>query len=117
MSLVDEHPIPAGLTAHVESILYAAAEPATVSALATALDSSVQDIELALDELGALCQSRGIRVQRHGNEVQLVTAPESSERIQKFLGLEATNRLSSAALETPIESASQTQIGRPPPAT
>lgn len=100
MSLVDEHPIPAGLTAHVESILYAAAEPATVGALSTALDSSVQDIELALDELGALCQSRGIRVQRHGNEVQLVTAPESSERIQKFLGLEATNRLSSAALET-----------------
>ena len=41
-----------------------------------------------------------MRLQRQGNKVQLVTAPEAAERIQRFLGLESTNRLSTAALET-----------------
>jgi segregation and condensation protein B len=88
------------LSAQVESILYAAGEPASISAIATALDVSSQDVETALDELSTQCHGRGVRLQRHGNEVQLVTAPEVAERIQKFLGLEATNRLSTAALET-----------------
>ncbi|MCL5999369.1 MAG: SMC-Scp complex subunit ScpB [Chloroflexi bacterium] len=96
----DTHPITPVLSAQIESILYAAGEPASISAIAAALDASSQDIETALDELNVQCQSRGIRLQRHGNEVQLVTAPEVAERIQKFLGLEATNRLSTAALET-----------------
>jgi segregation and condensation protein B len=105
MSSADAHtpptPAPAlSLAAQVESILYAAGEPAAISAIAAALDVSLQDVESALDELSAHFQLRGIRLQRHGNEVQLVTAPENAERIQKFLGLEATNRLSSAALET-----------------
>lgn len=91
---------PQSLVTQVESILYAVAEPATITALASALDASVQDIEQALIELSDSCQSRGVRIQRHGNEVQLITAPEFADRIQKFLGLEATNRLSSAALET-----------------
>jgi segregation and condensation protein B len=88
------------LIAQIESILYAAGEPASISAIATALDTSQQDIEIALEELSTQYMARGVRVQRHGNEVQLVTAPEAAERIQKFLGLEATNRLSTAALET-----------------
>ena len=88
------------LAAQIESILYVAGEAASINAIATALDVSQQDVESAIDELSLQCQVRGVRVQRHGNEVQLITAPEVSERIQKFLGLEATNRLSSAALET-----------------
>jgi segregation and condensation protein B len=100
MSLGDAQKIPPALVTQVESILYAASEPASLSAIATALETSTQDVELALEELSRQCQSRGVRVQRHGNEAQLVTAPEAAERIQKFLGLEATNRLSTAALET-----------------
>lgn len=91
---------PQSLVTQVESILYAVAEPATITALAAALDATTQDVEQAIVELSDNCLSRGVRIQRHGNEVQLVTAPEFAERIQKFLGLEASNRLSSAALET-----------------
>ena len=100
MSLAEAQPISPALVVQVESILYAAGEPASISDIATALETSTQDIELALEELSRQCQTRGVRVQRHGNEAQLVTAPEIAESIQKFLGLEATNRLSTAALET-----------------
>ena len=100
MSSGDARSIEPALVGQVESILYVAGEPATIGAIATALDVSPQDVEIALEELGAQCQSRGVRIQRHGNEVQLVTAPETAERIQRFLGIEAANRLSSAALET-----------------
>ena len=100
MSVEASQSISPALVAQVEGILYAAGEPASISAMATALETSTQDIELALEELAKQCKSRGVRVQRHGNEAQLVTAPETAERIQKFLGLEAANRLSTAALET-----------------
>ncbi len=100
MSLAQEQTIPPALVSQVESILYAAGEPASISAIAEALETSTQDIELALEALSRQCQTRGVRVQRHGNEAQLVTAPETAEHIQRFLGLEAINRLSAAALET-----------------
>lgn len=88
------------LPAQVESILYAAGEPAAIAAIATALDVSAQDVETSLEELATACASRGVRLQRLGNRVQLVTAPETAERVQRFLGLESANRLSTAALET-----------------
>lgn len=88
------------LPSQIECLLYAAGEPVQITQLATALDTSAKDIENALDELHALCETRGMRIQRQGNKLQMVTAPEMAERVQKFLGLEATNRLSTAALET-----------------
>jgi segregation and condensation protein B len=88
------------LAAQLESLLYAAGEPAALSALAAALDATPGEVEAALEELSAQYQARGIRLQRLGNRVRLATAPEMAERIQKFLGLEETNRLSQAALET-----------------
>jgi segregation and condensation protein B len=88
------------LASQLEAVLYAAGEPATLGALAVALDVTPSQIEAALEELTAQYRVRGIRVQRQGNRVQLVTAPELAERIQKFLGLEEVNRLSSAAMET-----------------
>ncbi len=100
MSLTEPSATQNRLVAQLESLLYAAGEPASITAIATALDASPQDIETALETLGEQCLSRGVRVQRHGNEVQLVTAPETAEKIQKFLGLAANNRLSTAALET-----------------
>lgn len=88
------------LAAQLEALLYAAGEPATLAALTTALDATPSEVEAALEELTSLYAVRGIRVQRNGNRVQLVTAPEIAERVQKFLGLEEINRLSSAAMET-----------------
>ena len=88
------------LAGELEALLYAAGEPASLSALATALDATASEVEAVLEELTAQYAVRGIRMQRSGNKVQLVTAPELAAKIQKFLGLEEINRLSSAALET-----------------
>ncbi len=95
-----ETPVQLSLAAQLESLLYVASEPATLNALAAALDATPGEIEAALEELSAQYQARGIRLQRLGNRVRLTTAPEMAERIQKFLGLEEVNRLSQAALET-----------------
>lgn len=95
-----ETPVQLSLAAQLESLLYVASEPATLNALAAALDATPGEIEAALEELSAQYQVRGIRLQRLGNRVRLATAPEMAERIQKFLGLEEVNRLSPAALET-----------------
>ena len=113
LTIATEHPQSIPLPALVESILYAAAEPATISSLAAALDASVQDIETALADLAGQYTGRGVRLQRLGNQVQLVTAPEAAERVQKFLGLESLNRLSSAAIETLAIIAYRQPITRP----
>jgi segregation and condensation protein B len=91
---------PLSLASQLEALLYASGEPASLSALSTALTATAGEIEAALEELAAQYAVRGIRVQRSGNKVQLVTSPELAPKIQKFLGLEEVNRLSSAALET-----------------
>ena len=58
-------------------------------------------------------QTRGLRLQRHGGRVQLTTAPEMAEIVERFLGLEATSRLSRAALETLAIVAYQQPVTRP----
>lgn len=101
------------LASQVEALLYASGEPASLAALAGALDATNGEIEAALEELTALYAVRGIRLQRSGNKVQLVTAPEIAPKVQKFLGLEEVNRLSSAALETLAIIAYNQPITRP----
>ncbi len=91
---------PLSLPAQVESLLYASKEPATINALATTLDATTREVEDAIEQLAEQYQWRGIRIQRNGNRIQLVTAPEIASKVQKFLGLEEINRLSAAALET-----------------
>lgn len=101
------------LASQVEALLYASGEPASLAALAGALDATSGEIEAAIEELTALYAVRGIRLQRSGNKVQLVTAPEIASKVQKFLGLEEVNRLSSAALETLAIIAYNQPITRP----
>jgi segregation and condensation protein B len=84
----------------VESLLFVAEHPVTVEDLATSLDAEPDDIELALQALSAEYQGRGIRLQRKGARVQLVSAPEAAAVVERFLGLETSGRLSTAALET-----------------
>ncbi len=72
----------------------------TTSQLATALELSVSAVEQGLTQLDSELQTRGLRLQRHGGRMQLTTAPEMAEAVERFLGLEATSRLSKAALET-----------------
>ncbi len=108
-----EEALPLSLASQVEALLYASGEPASLAALAGALDATNGEIEAALEELTALYAVRGIRLQRSGNKVQLVTAPEIAAKVQKFLGLEEVNRLSPAALETLAIIAYNQPITRP----
>src|SRR5438132_7827175 len=45
-------------------------------------------------------QGRGIRLQRLGEQVQLVTAPENARYVAALLGLPMTAKLTTAAMET-----------------
>ena len=101
------------LSVKLEAMLFVAAEPVTTSQLAAALDVSNSVVERGLNELGASLASRGLRLQRHAGRVQLTTAPELAELIERFLGLEATSHLSRAALETLAIIAYQQPVTRP----
>ena len=101
------------LPARIEALLFVAAEPVTHGQLASALDTNIAQVNKALDELDESFNSRGLRLQRHNGRVQLTTAPEVSESIERFLGLEAVSHLSRAALETLAIIAYQQPITRP----
>lgn len=88
------------LAALVESLLFVAPEAVKVQTLVDALEETPERIEEALAELVAGQECRGVRVQRVGDRVQLVTAPEAAAAIERFLGLDLTTKLSPAALET-----------------
>lgn len=88
-----------GLTALLESVLFVASGPVSLHRLAKTLETTpgaVRSLLLSLEEEYA---DRGLRLQWSGNEVQLTTAPEASDVVERFLGLEVSSRLSQAALE------------------
>jgi segregation and condensation protein B len=84
----------------VESLLFVAPEAVKISNLADALEETPERIEKALADLMADQAARGVRVQRQGERVQMITAPEAAAAIERFLGLDLTTKLSPAALET-----------------
>jgi len=90
------------LMAAAESLLFVSGRPLEYSELRKLLD--IEDARLAcvLEALARQLESqgRGIRLQRLGSQVQLVTAPENARYIAALLGLPMTARLTSAALET-----------------
>lgn len=101
------------LSVKLEAILFVAAEPVTIAHLATALDVALSVLERGLNELDVSLSTRGLRLQRHAGRVQLTTAPELAELIERFLGLESTTRLSRAALETLAIISYQQPVTRP----
>jgi segregation and condensation protein B len=101
------------LNAQIEALLFVAPGAVSISQLATALGITNRAVETILGELGQSYQRRGIRLQRHSGRVQMTSAPEAAEAIETFLGLEATSRLSSAALEALAIIAYQQPVTRP----
>lgn len=101
------------LTLIIEGLLFVGAEPVTVDHLAAVIECPVEQVEVALQQLKESCQNRGIRLQRQGKKVQLVSAPEVTDYIERFLGLTASARLSTPALETLTIIAYRQPITRP----
>lgn len=104
---------PLELTAALEALLFVSAEPVTPNQLATALELPIPEVEHGLKQLEGKLNRCGLRLQRHSGRVQLTTAPEMAEAVERFLGLEATSRLSRAALETLAIVAYQQPVTRP----
>jgi len=108
-----ENPAPLDIPSTLEALLFVSAEPVAPSQLAAALDVSVAAVEAGLQTLDGELQGRGLRLQRHLGRVQLTTAPEMAERVERFLDLEVTSHLSRAALETLAIIAYQQPVTRP----
>jgi segregation and condensation protein B len=101
------------LAMKLEAMLFVAGEPVTTAQLAAALDVSPSVVERGLIELGESLRAHGLRLQQHGGRIQLTTAPDLADLIERFLGLEATTHLSRAALETLAIVAYQQPVTRP----
>lgn len=102
------------IRACLEAMLFAAPGPVTTSQLAEALMKPVETIEAELRGLAEdYQQGRGLGLQWHAGRVQLTTAAEFSAVIERFLGLEATARLSRAAMETLAIIAYRQPVTRP----
>lgn len=101
------------LIRQIEALLFVAPGAVGIGQLAAALGVTNRVIEKALTELEQEYRERGVRLQRHGGRIQMTSAPEAAEAIETFLGLEATSRLSSAALEALAIIAYQQSVTRP----
>jgi segregation and condensation protein B len=97
-----EAPSDQHIAAAIESLLFVSGRPLTYNELRKLLDIDESRLNDGLLTLAETLEShqRGIRLQRLGEQVQLVTAPENAHYIAALLGLPMTARLTSAAMET-----------------
>jgi segregation and condensation protein B len=87
------------LASAIESLLLVAAEPVSFAELVAATGAARSEVLRAVACLRQRLHG-GIRVQEHAGKLQLVTAPENVEIVQRFLGAVRPAPLSRAALET-----------------
>ena len=113
MSDIDQNQKMSKLKANLEAVLLVAPVSVTLSQLASALDIAEREVEKVLTQLGEDYQERGLRIQRHAGRIQLTTAPEAGESVERFLGLEITTYLSQAALEALSIVAYEQPVTRP----
>jgi segregation and condensation protein B len=88
------------LDAYFEALLFIAERPLTTGELAGLGEVPSLQAEAALNDLGERLaeDARGLRLQRLGDEWQLVTAPELGARLAAYAARQEA-RLSNAALE------------------
>ncbi|HEY9076967.1 MAG TPA: SMC-Scp complex subunit ScpB [Anaerolineaceae bacterium] len=102
------------IAAQIEALLFVAPGAVTPGQIAEALGCKLETVEEGLNTLERIYeQRRGLCLQKHGGRVQLTTKPEMANLVERFLGLEATARLSRAALETLAIIAYRQPITRP----
>jgi segregation and condensation protein B len=102
------------LEVKLEALLFVAAGPVSILQLAEVLDRKQEEVEAALNELAMGYARRGaLALQWHVGRVQLTTAPQMAALVERFLGLEATARLSKASMEALAIVAYRQPITRP----
>lgn len=84
----------------IEAILFAAGGPMPKRELTTVVGVRKPALEKALIELTETYRKRGLRIISNTTTVQMVTAPELSEPVARYLQSELRGSLSPGALET-----------------
>lgn len=100
------------LAAAIEAILFSSNRPLKVRELQHVTAGDRESIEQALDELRESLTHRGLMLQRHHDQVQLVTRPELASYVRRALRPDVTGRLSQAAYETLAIIAYQQPVSR-----
>jgi segregation and condensation protein B len=90
--------------AGLEAILFVAGEAVNLADLSRALEVEPGWLEELIETLNGdyEAQGRGLRIYRHNQQVQLVTAPEAAPFVERFMGAQTGSKLSAAALESLI---------------
>ncbi len=85
----------------VEALLFVAEDPVSPEEIAKAAGVPAKQVAVALQGLRAEYEDgdHGIVLQEHKGKYRLVTSPDVSEYVARFLDLDLTTRLSNAALE------------------
>ncbi len=86
----------------IESLLFISSHPLSLSQLTRLVKNDQKEVEKALEELTEDYNKnqRGIKIIQNNNKFQMVTNPENSSLIQKFLKEERSGELTPASLET-----------------
>ena len=101
------------IEAKIEALLFVSPGTTSPKQIADALEESVSAINLGIKNLTEQLADRGLRLQENKGRYQLTTAPELSGAVENFLHLEATSKLSPAALEALAIVAYQQPVTRP----
>lgn len=104
----DLHPVPAwardadpfDLAPALEAICFVLNRALTLGEVAAILGRSTAAVDEAAEVVATELRRRGLMLQRHHDEIQLVTRPEVAWAVQRALNPERPGRLSRASLET-----------------
>jgi segregation and condensation protein B len=100
------------LIAALEAILFSSQRALTMKELQNALETNRQRLNAAVDGLMVVLSQRGVMVQRHGDQVQLVTRPDLGPFVRRAVHPEVAGRLTPAAYETLAIVAYQQPVAR-----
>jgi segregation and condensation protein B len=91
---------PEDLAVALEAVCFALNRPVTLAEVASILGRAPGAVSSAAEALASQLRGRGLMLQRHGHDLQLVTRPEAAWAVQRALQPERPTRLSRPALET-----------------
>src|SRR5438132_2893815 len=84
---------PEDLAVALEALCFALNRPVTTGEAAAILDRTLPAVNAAAGVLAAQLRGRGLMLQRHGDQIQLVTRPEEAWAVQRALTPERPRRL------------------------
>lgn len=84
----------------IESILFVAEKPVSVTELASATGLMVTEVQNALKELSGDYEKKGIKIIRKGEYFSFVSDPANASFVSKYLNEELRHDLTDQALET-----------------